>query len=432
MADQLTPDGRIGQLTIRGRKIKADVAEAVLSGSLELSTTEVTQLELTLADDDERILRSQLLAPGGSVDYGDLLLELVTLATTTLDQGAYGLTVTAQSLGAARMRRAKGRLVHRNATPTSFMRRRAAANGLRFVGQPSAKRKTVGRRKAESDWDAGDRLAGELGYVAYEAAGVYYFGKPTWLVGKLTLVKVSQLDDDVLARPECRRSTVDASAPVTVTLQVTETLGRRFRPGAALELTDVPTFSGIRYAVTSCSIPLDETQPITVQASSPINPAKVARTSTTSAAGGADPAVTGATGRGTAAAFVAYALAQAGDRYVYGSEASASDPNPNAFDCSELVEWAAARAGVRFVDGSANQLARCRAKGTTISVDKAVRTRGALLFKQSQGIAHVAISLGNGRTIEAANRSYGVTDKLSAAHRSFSWDAAGLIPGMRY
>lgn len=421
----LTPDGRIGELIIRGRRVKADVAEAVTEGTVELSTDQITQLTMTLADDDEALLKSQLLAPGGSVDFGDLLLELTSLATTVVD-GAYALEVTAQALGAQRMRRAKGKLMQRGASPTTFMARRARACGLKYVGQPSAKRKTVGRRKAETDWDAGDRLAGELGFAAFEAAGVYYFGKPTYLIGKVPVVKVSQLDDDVLARPECRRTTVD-DTPVTITLSVTEALGRRFRPGYALELTDVPTFTGARYLVTACSIPLDDTQPITVTASSPVNPDKV--TAPTASSGSAS---TGATGQGTAAAFVSYALAQAGDRYVFGVEASASDPNPNAFDCSELVEWASARAGVKFVDGSGNQLARCRAKGTTISVDKAVRTRGALLFKQSGGIAHVAISLGNGRTIEAANRAYGVTDKLSATHRSFTWDAAGLVPGMRY
>ena len=40
------------------------------------------------------------------------------------------------------------------------------------------------------------------------------------------------------------------------------------------------------------------------------------------------------------------ALAQAGKSYVFGAQASAADPSPKAFDCSELVKWACARAGV--------------------------------------------------------------------------------------
>jgi cell wall-associated NlpC family hydrolase len=53
-------------------------------------------------------------------------------------------------------------------------------------------------------------------------------------------------------------------------------------------------------------------------------------------------------------AVVQLALAQQGDRYAYGAETNPNDPNPSAFDCSELVEWACRRAGVQptMPDGS--------------------------------------------------------------------------------
>lgn len=126
------------------------------------------------------------------------------------------------------------------------------------------------------------------------------------------------------------------------------------------------------------------------------------------------------TGRKSAAAFVATALQQTGDAYVYGAEAPISNPNPSAFDCSELVQWAAGRVGVPFVDGSSAQIAACK----SISVEQAIRTRGALLWHPG----HIAISLGNGRTIEAANPGFGV-GSLNAAGR---FTRGGLIPGMRY
>ena len=121
-----------------------------------------------------------------------------------------------------------------------------------------------------------------------------------------------------------------------------------------------------------------------------------------------------------ASTFVKLALAQAGDRYIWGAEASSSNPNPSAFDCSELVEWASRRAGVPFVDGSSNQIARAR----PISLSQAIRTRGAILWHPG----HIAISLGNGRTIEAANSRVGVVS-YSASGR---FSRGGLIPGMRY
>ena len=130
------------------------------------------------------------------------------------------------------------------------------------------------------------------------------------------------------------------------------------------------------------------------------------------------------TGRGTAGDFLRAALAQKGDRYVFGAETRLNDPNPHTFDCSELVQWAAHQAGVKIPDGSANQLAHVRKHGTEIPVAQALKTPGALLFRPG----HVAISLGDGRTIEARGRKHGV-GVFSAKGRFMH---AGLIPGMRH
>lgn len=131
----------------------------------------------------------------------------------------------------------------------------------------------------------------------------------------------------------------------------------------------------------------------------------------------------------TAEQFVQMALSQQGDRYIFGTEAAPSNPNPSAFDCSELVEWALARIGVRFVDGSVNQYGTCRNAGTLLSIDAAIRTRGSLLFRTQTSPQHVAISLGDGRTIEARGRAYGV-GVFSAYGRN--WNHAGRVPGLAY
>ena len=126
--------------------------------------------------------------------------------------------------------------------------------------------------------------------------------------------------------------------------------------------------------------------------------------------------------------FVAIALTQKGDPYIFGAEASFEDSNPQAFDCSELVQWAAARAGVKVVDGAQNQRDACRSAGTLMPVDVGLRTRGALLFRIDEGPGgdHVAISLGTGQTIEARGRAYGVNVFQAAGRR---WTHAGILPG---
>ena len=137
-------------------------------------------------------------------------------------------------------------------------------------------------------------------------------------------------------------------------------------------------------------------------------------------------------------ALVDILLSQEGDEYVFGAEASPSDDNPDAFDCSELIEWACARAGVepRMPDGSWFQAQHCQKHDTIISVEEAIATKGALLFRFSSSpfssrrrprSAHVAVSLGDGRTIEARSTSHGVG--IFSAHGR-DWTHAGLVPGV--
>ena len=141
-----------------------------------------------------------------------------------------------------------------------------------------------------------------------------------------------------------------------------------------------------------------------------------------------------------AADFVGLLLRQKGDRYLFGVENKISDPDPKSFDCAELVEWGCGRLKIdpRMPDGSWLQAQHCRKHGTLIKVSQAVKTQGALLFHFTGGdpfgrnrpaMAHVAVSLGNGSTIEARGRKYGV-NCFQAGGRG--WTHAARIPGLDY
>jgi cell wall-associated NlpC family hydrolase len=130
--------------------------------------------------------------------------------------------------------------------------------------------------------------------------------------------------------------------------------------------------------------------------------------------------------------FLNTALAQSGDKYVWAAEAKANDPNPSKFDCSELVEWTSSRVGLKIPDGAWAQYRHLEKQGTTMSVEEAIKTPGALLFSFSSDpltgkpkAAHVAISLGNGKTIEAKGSEYGV-GSWDASEKRFSY--AAVIP----
>lgn len=129
-----------------------------------------------------------------------------------------------------------------------------------------------------------------------------------------------------------------------------------------------------------------------------------------------------------------WAIAQKGDRYVFGAEVAATAADGAAWDCSELVEWASHKAGVqpRVPDGAFNQWAACRQAGTMIGVVEGINTRGALLFvgdgtgSGRDAITHVAFSLGDGTTIEARGSKWGV-GCWTAVNR---FDFAARLPGL--
>lgn len=151
-----------------------------------------------------------------------------------------------------------------------------------------------------------------------------------------------------------------------------------------------------------------------------------------------------------AGGFLLEALKLVGDQVVYqlGAEnpLGAGLPIPKAQDCSEVVQVALSRVPLTAVsngagkitpvanfDGAGNQFLACK----EISVADALRTPGALLFVQSStnypgkpaNIGHVAISLGNGATIEARGKAAG-TGVFSAYNKNGTcrFNKAGKIP----
>lgn len=88
---------------------------------------------------------------------------------------------------------------------------------------------------------------------------------------------------------------------------------------------------------------------------------------------------------------VTTAVAQVGDPYAWGGT------GPNAFDCSGLMVYSWARAGVSLPRTSRSQAAALR------SVSVRDMRVGDLLFFRSP-VGHVAMYIGNGRFVDAPGR----------------------------
>jgi hypothetical protein len=126
--------------------------------------------------------------------------------------------------------------------------------------------------------------------------------------------------------------------------------------------------------------------------------------------------------------FVTRALTQVGNTYRYGAKVSGAVIDPKAsglpMDCSGLVSWAAASCGVVVPEGSWGQFQACK----IITVEEGIATRGALLGIPANGAEHVAISLGNGTTVEEHDTASGCG--IYPATGRFS--IAGILPGFTY
>jgi len=121
-----------------------------------------------------------------------------------------------------------------------------------------------------------------------------------------------------------------------------------------------------------------------------------------------------------------------GKPYIFGYEVDLDDPFPEAADCSELVQWACHQEGVdpEMPDGAIYQYRHCRNHDALIPIPLAIKTAGALLFRISPAGNHVAVSKGDGTTIEARGKDYGIGN--FSATKGRSWTAAALIPGVDY
>lgn len=432
-----SPSGRAESIEVGGKSLVELVGKRLLSATIDLSADAVPELGFVVH-----------VPPGGTVNrlvehfvegvevaYGELRFVVAAIELGPADAGIQ-LTVTARSRGLSKLRKADAGSWS-NVSPSEVAYQSALLVGSGYVIEGSATRGTIAGEtregtdgKPESRFELLERLAGELGFVFFETGRTLHFGRPTWLLEKGVPFEAHykyRLGKDVAGPPTWRRTADDDEKTTTIEFDLPARMGNKIRPGQALDWSGMAAAISGKYFVTSVAwSPTDPAALVHVVAEKPVDPTPTANADgSPKTASSSTPAtsVTAAAQNGKASAldFVSVALAQVGDTYVFGAETKLDDPDPDTFDCSELVQWACARVGVTIPDGSGNQ----ESATTRISVEQAARTRGALLFHPG----HVAISLGDGKnTVEAMGRKYGVVQgSIGSRFRT-----AGLIKGMAY
>ncbi len=142
---------------------------------------------------------------------------------------------------------------------------------------------------------------------------------------------------------------------------------------------------------------------------------------------------------------IGIATPHVGERYVLGSNVPLNDASYRGpWDCAEFVSWCAYQA-YGFVFGaygtnpatadpySGKWYEDARDAGTLISVDDALGTPGAYLVRRPGSfglkIGHIAISLGDGRSVEARSAATGVVIANASGR---SWSSGIQLPGVLY
>ena len=140
--------------------------------------------------------------------------------------------------------------------------------------------------------------------------------------------------------------------------------------------------------------------------------ARASRSTERTAPGAAPAPARAAAASGAAAVAVDTALAQVGDRYVWGAG------GPDAFDCSGLTSYAYRAAGISLPHSSRSQSQMGRA------VSRSELQPGDLLFFYSP-VSHVGMYIGNGQMVHASTSSQPV--KVASIDSMPSYNSARRV-----
>ncbi len=138
--------------------------------------------------------------------------------------------------------------------------------------------------------------------------------------------------------------------------------------------------------------------------------------STKPSSGGSVSDTTPDTGSSSGSSIVSYAKSFLGCSYVYGAS------GPSSFDCSGFTQYVYKHFGKSIPRSSSAQYSSCT------KISKSSLQPGDLVFFTSggSGVGHVAIYMGNGQIIHAANSRRGVcTDSLNSSYYSSHYVGAG-------
>jgi hypothetical protein len=278
----LENNSQLDEILFRGKRLLSNVVNQVTEVTVDLSTSQVTELSFTIEDPAFKILSTGVFDIDTKVTYKGLKLKVAVIETGA-GGGIGGLTVRCRPEIVATLKKRRGKFIMRNVSPTQFIKSEVSAANGKFIGQDSQTKSTISRDVAQrgesydpasfpSTWTTMQRLADEIGFLMYEVAGTIYFGKPTWLVDKLPKVQTEwypENNKEPYSIPEFRQSIDNEDVEVSLELPISK--AGSVYPGQGLVLSGFPKYAGT-YLINNVTYPLVGPGTVSVSASTIRNP----------------------------------------------------------------------------------------------------------------------------------------------------------------
>lgn len=402
--------------------------EAIIAPpDLKLTIDGASTLSITVADHRRRLAESEAFTTRSWATVLGVNFELVKAA-----KSGPQVTLTFEDAIAAGMRRE----TKTRRWPAGSRSRRdilvelLRGTGVKYSIDPAKRPKVkevVKRGKDNNAWDLSGSLA--IGWRRFSNGKRLIIGGDEWLIERDTKPTRIQENTGPWGTIDFDLDVGKRASTATVTVEVAEV--GLIAPGDVFTIADdYPATDGLwlaseyshRLTRTTATLSLIRKQHTLKEPKGTGGPGEKGEdTFLPDRDGDAGPTGGGAAGKAANPArenMVQFALAQAGDAYLWGGN------GPSAWDCSGLIQGATAAAGKTLTKPSQSQWETCVAAGATISVAEALKIRGALLFRIGEPFDHDAISLGNGSTIEAMGSAYGVLVAGDAGNRG--WTGAAL------
>jgi cell wall-associated NlpC family hydrolase len=420
-------DLSVDAMTLVGDLAKAGLRDALSAPpTLERTIDGASQVQVQVQDARRTLLRSGMLNHPSWLKVDGHAYELAAVT-----KSGPVLTLTFEDAIAAAMSKPKGLLTvaARRMTRADFLARLAATAHVKATVDPALDRvrarNPLTRDKGEDSWVAAGRIADEVQARRFSDGARMVVGGDKWLIGRQPLVALREGHGGV----DTIDFDYDVGAPAasaTVTAWATRWA---IPPGLGVTLSDLGPANG-PWLVQTVGRPLtSRLTTIALIKRQAVLPEPKAETTDTGEKGLVPGRDTVDDTGGKAHSASAEKMVRAALRRSKGRAYQMGGHGPGSYDCSGLVDESAGDAGASFNAPAASQWAACQHAGTTISVAQALKTRGALLFRINNGpFNHVAISLGNGQTVEAMGTAYGCGVFGGAAGRT--WTGGGIVPGM--